>query len=70
MSLESLMAGNKIGESKWITAGKLIELLSRLQLDTMVSANDHYNLSLYEAGGMPDKYIGVIDIRTEVIVPK
>jgi len=64
------MAGSKVGESKWITAGKLIELLSRLQPDTMVSANDHNNLSLYEAEGMPDKYIGVIDIRTEMIVPK
>jgi len=70
MSLESLMAGSNVGESKWITAGKLIELLSGLQSDTMVAANDHYNLSLYEAGGMPEKYIGVIDIRTEVIVPK
>ena len=67
---ESLMAGSNVGESKWITAGKLIELLSRLQPDTMVAANDHYNLALYEPGGMPEKYIGVIDIRAEVMIPK
>jgi len=59
------MGGSKVGESKWITAGKLIELLSRLQPDTMVAANGHYNLSLYEPGGLPEKYIGVIDIRKE-----
>jgi len=70
MLLESLMAGSKAGESKWIAASKLIELLSRLQPDTMVAANDHYNLSLYEPGGMPEKYIGVIDIRGEVMIPK
>jgi len=64
------MAGNKTGESKWITAGKLIELLSRLHPETMVAANDHYNLALYEPGGMPEKYIGVIDIRKEQIIPK
>jgi len=63
------MAG-KVGESKWITASELIELFSGLHPNTMVAANDHYNLSLYEPCGMPDKYIGVIDIRTEVIVPK
>ena len=34
------MAGSKVGESKWITAGKLIELLSGLHPDTMVAAND------------------------------
>ena len=67
---ELLMAGNNVGESKWITAGKLIELLSRLQPDTMVAANGHYNLSLYEPGGMPEKYIGVIDIRGEAMIPK
>jgi len=67
---ESLMAGSRVGESKWITAGKLIELLSHLKPDTMVAANDHYNLSLYESGGMPEKYIGVIDIRSEVMIPK
>jgi hypothetical protein len=60
------MAG-KTGESKWITAGKLIELLSRLPADTMVMANDHHNLSLYEPGGMPEKYIGILDIRKEEI---
>jgi len=65
-----LMAGNKTGESKWITAGKLIELLSRLPPETMVAANDHYNLSLYEPGGMPEKYIGVIDIRAELFTPR
>ncbi len=64
------MAGTKTGESKWITAGNLIELLSRLKPDTMVAANEHYNLSLYEPGGMPERYIGVIDIRTEAIIPK
>jgi len=67
---ELLMAGSKVGESKWITAGKLIELLSQLKPDTMIAANDHYNLSLYEPGGLPEKYIGVIDIRREMIVPK
>lgn len=61
------MAGNKTGESKWITAGKLIELLSRLHPETMVTANDHHNLSLYDPGAMPEKYIGVINIRTEEI---
>jgi len=70
MWTESLMAGSKVGESKWITAGKLIDLLSRLQPDTMVAANDHYNLALYEPGGMSEKYIGVIDIRAEVMIPK
>ena len=64
------MAGNKRGESKWITAGKLIELLSRLPPETMVAANDRYNLSLYEPGGMPEKYIGVIDIRAELFTPR
>ena len=64
------MAGTKTGESKWITAGKLIELLSQFKPDTMVAANDHYNLSLYEPGGRPERYIGVIDIRTEAIIPK
>jgi len=64
------MAGNRTGESKWITAGKLIELLSRLPPETVVAANDHYNLALYEPGGMPEKYIGVIDIRVEKITPK
>ena len=61
------MTGVKTGEAKWISAGKLIELLTRLHPDTIVAANDHYNLSLYEPGGMPDKYIGVINIRTEEI---
>jgi len=61
------MAGSKIGKSKWITAGKLIQLLSRLPAETVVTANDHYNLSLYEPGGMPEKYIGIINIRTEEI---
>ena len=61
------MAGNKTGESKWIAAGKLIELLSRLHPETMVTANDHHNLSLYDPGPMPEKYIGVINIRTEEI---
>ena len=61
------MAG-KTGETKWISAGKLIELLSRLQLETMVRPDNHYNLSLYEAAGMPEKYIGFINIRTEAIV--
>ncbi len=64
------MAGTKTGESKWITAGKLIELLSQLKPDTMIAANDHYNLSLYEPGGLPEKYLGVIDIRREMIVPR
>ena len=64
------MAGSRVGESKWIAAGKLIELLSHLKPDTMVAANDHYNLSLYESGGMPERYIGVIDIRSEVMIPK
>jgi len=64
------MAGSNVGESKWITAGKLIELLSHLKPETMVAANDHYNLALYEPGGMPEKYVGDIDIRREVIVPK
>lgn len=59
-----------MGESKWIIAGKLIELLSRLPPDTVIAANDHHNLSLYEAGGMPEKYVGVIDIRGEVMIPK
>jgi hypothetical protein len=70
MLLEWLMAGSKVGESKWITAAKLIEILSRLRPDTMVAANDHYNLLLYEPGGMPEKYIGVIDIRSEKMIPK
>ena len=64
------MAGSNLGESKWITARKLIELLSRLQPDTMIAAKDHHNLSLYEPDGMPEKYIGVIDIRGEVMIPK
>ena len=64
------MAGSNIGESKWITAGKLIELLSRLPAETIVTANDHYNLSLYEPGGMPEKYIGILDIRREAFIPK
>jgi hypothetical protein len=64
------MTGSNVGESKWITAGKLIELLSLLKPDTMVAANDHYNLSLYEPGGLPEKYIGVIDIRRGMIVSK
>ena len=64
------MAGNRTGESKWITAGKLIELLSRLHPETRVAANDHYNLALYEPGGLPEKYIGVLDIRAEKIVEK
>jgi len=51
-------------------AGKLSELLSCLYPDTMIAANDHYNLSLYEPGDLPEKYIGVIDIGKEVIVPK
>jgi len=61
------MAGKKTGESKWITAGKLIELLSRLHPETMVTANDHHNLSLYDPCAMPEKYVGVINIRTEEI---
>jgi hypothetical protein len=64
------MAGSNIGESKWITAGKLIELLSRLPAETIVTANDHHNLSLYEPGGMPEKYIGILDIRREAFIPK
>jgi hypothetical protein len=64
------MAGSNIGESKWITAGKLIELLSRLPAETIVTANDHYNLSLYEPGGIPEKYIGILDIRREAFIPK
>jgi len=61
------MAGSKTGESKWITASELIELLLRLAPETIVTANDHYNLSLYEPGGVPEKYIGIINIRTEQI---
>jgi len=64
------MAGNRTGQSKWITAANLIELLSRLHPETRVAANDHHNLSLYEPGGLPEKYIGVIDIRPETIVNK
>lgn len=64
------MAGDKVGESKWITARKLIELLSNLPPETMVAPNDHYNLSLYEPGGLPEKYVGVIDVRRELIAPK
>lgn len=64
------MAGSRTGESKWISAGKLIDLLSRLPPDTMVAANDHYNLALYEADGMPERYIGVIDIRKEEVATK
>lgn len=64
------MAGSNLGETKWISASKLIELLSRLPPDTVVTANDHYNLSLYGAGGIPENYIGVIDIRTEAFIPK
>ena len=64
------MAANRTGKPKWITAGKLIELLSHLPPETVVAANDHYNLALYEPGGMPEKYIGVIDIRVEKITPK
>jgi len=64
------MAGSNLSESKWITAGKLIGLLSRLHPETIVAANDHYNLSLYEPGGMPEKYIGIINIRTEEITVK
>jgi hypothetical protein len=64
------MAGSNVTESKWITAGKLIELLSRLHPETIVAANDHYNLSLYEPAGMPEKYIGIINIRTEEITPR
>jgi hypothetical protein len=59
------MAGDNVGESKWITAGKLIELLSRFPAETLVTANDHHSLSLYEPGGTPEKYIGIIDTRTE-----
>ena len=58
------------GRSKWITAEKLIQLLSQLHPKTIVLPNDHYNLSLYEPDGYPERYIGVIDIRTEQIVRK
>lgn len=58
------------GRSKWITAEKLIQLLSKLDPKTIVLPNDHYNLSLYEPNGFPEHYISVIDIRTEQIVPK
>lgn len=60
------MAG--MGPDKWITAGKLIQLLSQLDPATPVLPNDHHNLSLYEPDGFPDRYIGVVDIRTEQIV--
>lgn len=59
-----------IGGDKWITAGKLIQLLSRLDPRTVVLPNDHHNLSLYAPDGFPDGYIGVIDIRTEQIVSR
>lgn len=64
------MAGSNISESKWITASKLIDLLSSLHPETIIAANEHYNLSPYEPGGMPEKYIGVINIRTEEITAK
>jgi hypothetical protein len=64
------MAGGNVSESKWITAGKLIELLSRFPAETIITANDHHNLSLYEPGGMPEKYIGIINIRTEEFTVK
>jgi hypothetical protein len=41
-----------------------------LHPETIIAANDDYNLSLYEPGGMPEKYIGVINIRTEEITVK
>lgn len=63
-----MVAGS--GSDKWITAEKLIRLLSQLDPHAIVWPNDHHNLSLYESGGFPDRYIGVIDIRTEQIIPK
>jgi hypothetical protein len=59
-----------IGSGKWISAEKLIQLLSQLDAQAIVWPNDHHNLSLYQAGGFPDRYIGVIDIRTEQIIAK
>jgi len=53
--------------AKYITAGKLIELLSTLDPGTKVVPNDHYNLALYEPSGFPEKYIGVIDLLAEVV---
>jgi hypothetical protein len=58
------------GRTKWITAEKLIQLLSRLDPKAIVLPNDHYNLSLYEPEGYPEHYIGVVDIRTEQIAPR
>jgi len=34
------MAGSNISESKWITASKLIDLLSSLHPETIIAAND------------------------------
>jgi len=59
-----------MGPDKWITAEKLIQLLSQLDPQTVVLPNDHHNLSLYEPDGFPERYTGVIDIRTEQIVPR
>jgi len=53
--------------AKYITASKLIALLTTLAPDTKIVPNDHYNLALYEPDGFPDKYIGVIDLLTETI---
>jgi hypothetical protein len=53
--------------AKYITAGKLIELLSSVDPGTKVVPNDHYNLALYAPDGFPDKYIGVIDVLSENI---
>jgi hypothetical protein len=60
---ELIMGGSNEGESKWITARKVIPAF---EPDIMIAANDHRNLSLFESGAMPAKYIGVIDIRGEV----
>jgi len=59
-----------MGSDKWITVGRLIEVLSQLDPRTIILPNDHHNLSLYEPGGFPERYIGVIDIRTERIVAR
>jgi hypothetical protein len=55
-------------QDKWITVERLIQVLSQLDPRTIVLPNDHHNLSLYEPEGFPERYIGIIDVRTKQIV--
>jgi len=56
-----------MGSDKWISVGRLIEVLSQLDPRTIVAPNDRHK---YDPGGFPERYIGIIDIRTEQIVAR